>query len=121
LFTDRAFCIYPQSKRPYDWSPVFGVACLKEIERKRLYPAYDPFPACWADSVLIDPELSVAIPNSIDISFEEFYKTRWNQGLFRYLLDEIVRKILFRTKLEMQKIGCNQHELDKLEKLIGFL
>jgi len=112
--------VFTTKKPASDHTSIFGIACLKEIEKKRWYPAYDPFPAAWADMVHIDPDLSIAIPNSVDINFKEFYKKRWSSGLFRYLSDDVVRKILFRTKLEMQKIGCNQHELDKLEKLIGF-
>jgi len=110
------------TKKPYsDHKSIFAVARLEKIELERHYPAYPPFPASWSDMVHIDPNLSVAIPDSVDIDFEEFYKTRWNIGLFRYLSDDIVRKILFRTKLEMQKTGCNQQELDKLEKLIRLL
>ena len=113
--------VFTTKKPSSDHRSIFGIARIEKIEKERHYPAYDPFPASWSDMVHIDPNLSVAIPDSIDISFGDFYKTQWNIGLFRYLSDDVVKKILFRTERELQKIGYNQEELDKLEKLTHLL
>ena len=108
------------TKKPFsNHKTVFGVARLKDIEKERQYPAYPPFPASWSDIVHIDPELTVAIPSSININFEEFYEKRWSQGLFRYLSDDIVRKILLRIKSEMQAAKYSPQELHKLQQLIS--
>jgi hypothetical protein len=110
------------TKKPFsNHKIVFGVARLKNIEKERHYPAYFPFSESWSDIVLIDPELTVAIPNSIDINFEKYYDKRWSQGLFRYLSDDIVRTILFRIKSEMQAAKCSPQDLHKLEQLISSL
>jgi len=96
---------------------VFGVSRLRDIEKERQYPAYPPFPASWSDIVLINPELTIVLPDTLDINFDEFYKRQWNQGLFRYLSDGLVKRILLRIELEMQKIGSTPQELWKLKKL----
>lgn len=109
------------AKKPFsDHKSVFGVARIKNIKKEVQYPAIPPYPAGWVDMIVIDPELSIAIPNFIDISFEEFYQTRWSQGLFRYLPNDVVKKILLRVKSEMQKVE-RIHELDKLDHLIGLV
>lgn len=109
------------TKKPFsDHKSVFGIARIRKIKKEVQFPAIPPYPAGWADMVIIDSELSIAISSSIDINFEEFYETRWTQGLFRYLSDETVKKILLKVKLETQKIGCTC-DLDKLDQLISLV
>jgi len=112
--------VFTTKKPSSDHKTVFGVARITDIKKEVPYSAVPPYPAGWADMVVIDPELSIAIPNSIDINFEEFYQTRWTQGLFRYLPDGIVKKILLWVESEMQKIG-RTHELGKLDQLISLV
>jgi len=117
---ENKVAVFTTKKPSSNHKTVFGVALIQDIEKERKYDAYGPYSAGWADMVIIDSKLSIKIPNSIDVALEEFYPTRWVQGLFRYLPDEVVKKILLRVKSEMQKIG-RTHELDKLDHLIGLV
>jgi hypothetical protein len=109
------------TKKPFsDHKTVFGVARIRETENGRKYEAYGPYPAGWADMVLIDSKLAIEVPNSIDVIFEEFYQTRWTQGLFRYLPDDVTKRILSKVKSEMQKMGYTS-ELSRLDQLISLV
>ena len=107
------------TKKPLsDHRSVFAVARIKNVKKKVLYPPIGSYSAGFSDMIEFDPSLTVEIPNSIDVNFQDFDDRRWNQPLFRYLPDKLVRDILLKMKSEIQKANCNSQELPKLEQLI---
>ena len=107
------------TKKPNSlYRTIFGVARVKNIRKDVQYPASGPYPAGYSDMIEIDPKSCVEIPNSVEVNFEQFYNKRWSQGLFRYLPDKMVYRILLRIRSEMQKANCTQQDLEKLEQLI---
>jgi len=118
--TEKGKIVALVTKRPFsDHKNVFGVSCISEIEKAREFPEYPPFPACWSDMVHIEPSLTVVVPENIDLNFDAIYKTRWNQGLFRYLSQNQMLDLLLKLMFEMQKTKSSSEELVKLARLIG--
>lgn len=118
--TEKDKIVVFTTKKPFsDHKTVFGISSITNIEKGQTYPEVPPFPAGWTDMVLINPTLTVVIPENIDVNFETFYKRRWNQGLFRYLTDKVVQDILFKVMFELGKIEGARSEMLKLAKLIN--
>lgn len=109
--------IFTTIKPPFDHRCVLAISKISEVDRGRNNPPYGPYPASWSDMLHIDPQLTVVVPNNIDINFKTYYPTPWNQGLYRYITDAQVRSVLMQTKLELQKRSVKLSELNKIDEL----
>jgi hypothetical protein len=100
---------------------VFAVSRIVKIDRTRHFPAYPPFPACWSDMVQFDPEMTIDLPRTIDLNFDTYYGKPWNQGLYRYIENEVALELLRGLRVELnktQKVDSKLQILDRLEQSI---